>query len=115
MADGNNIDMHSDNQNEDRLLMSDNENRLQQLERPESPPRNEEDRNRRIRRMNREQRDMRERARDRRRHNRDEQQQRHHHSPNRHRQRPINRNADRQDRERVGRHQDAPGVLQRSK
>lgn len=33
MADGKNID----NQNEDRLLMSDNENRLQQLERPESP------------------------------------------------------------------------------
>mgnify|MGYP000444686225 CR=1 FL=1 len=76
MADGKN----NDNQNEDRLLMSDNENRLQQLERPESPPRNEEDRNRRIRRMNREQRHMRERARDRCRHNRDEQQQRHHHS-----------------------------------
>lgn len=115
MAEEQNVDMHSDQQNEEQLLMSENENRPQEVERAESPPRNREHRNRRIRRMDREQREIRERARDRRRQNNNEHEQRNSHSPIRQRNRSPNRHADRHRLDAAGRHDNGPRELQRSK
>lgn len=64
--------MQSENENEEQLLLSNHEHSPERPVPRETPPRNEENRPRRIRRMNREERHFRERARDRRRHHRHE-------------------------------------------
>jgi len=107
--------MQSENENEDQLLLSNHEDSPERPVHHESPPRNEENRPRRIRRMNREERHFRERARDRRRHHRHERSPRRHHADAAHRDDSNNRNRRYIEREHGQRQQNIQDVLQRSK
>ena len=109
MAEANNVDMQSANENEEQLLLSDGGNGPQGN--PATPPRDIEHEQRRVKRMNRREREEREMTRNRRREQRVQESPRRHRSGSRHRHRVDDR---RIQRDNVARHHEECFPLQRS-
>lgn len=104
MAEANNVEMQSGNENEDQLLLSDGGNAPH--ENAATPPREIEDQHRRIWRMNRRERQNREMPRNRRRERRVQESPRRHRSPSRRREHLNERNHHRTRRGDVATHQE---------
>lgn len=113
MAEANNVDMHSGNENEEQLLQSDGENGPRAN--AASSPREVQHEPRRVRRMNRREREEREIARDRRRQHRHQESVRRHRSSSQYRQHLNDRNDRRVQQDRVARHHEERFSMRRSK
>ena len=108
-----NVEMHSVNENEDQLLMSDGVNVPEQN--PHAPPRDIEHEHRRIRRMNRREQEEREIARNRRREQHERRSPERHHSGSRNRHRIQDRDRTRIQEDVVQGHHEQHVPLRRSK